>query len=118
MRVLGIETSCDDTAVAVYDGAWTVYSGTSVSSPLVAGIFASSGKAGSTPQFIYQSPTNLNDVTTGSNGTCGGSYLCTSGVGYDGPTGWGSPDGLAFACTSNATCPKTAPICVAPTCRA
>jgi hypothetical protein len=32
-------------------------------------------------------------VTSGSNGSCGGSYLCTGKVGYDGPTGDGTPKG-------------------------
>ncbi|MGH2895888.1 MAG: peptidase S8, partial [Solirubrobacteraceae bacterium] len=36
---------------------------------------------------------SLFDVTSGSNGTCGGSYLCTAGPGYDGPTGLGTPNG-------------------------
>ena len=34
------------------------------------------------------------DVTSGSNGSCGGSYLCTGAVGYDGPTGLGTPNGI------------------------
>ena len=38
-------------------------------------------------------PSALYDVTSGSNGSCGGSYLCTAGVGYDGPTGLGTPNG-------------------------
>ena len=36
----------------------------------------------------------LHDVTTGSNGNCSGSYLCTAVGGYDGPTGLGTPNGL------------------------
>jgi uncharacterized membrane protein len=37
-------------------------------------------------------------VTSGSNGSCGGSSLCTAGTGYDGPTGVGTPNGTtAFA---------------------
>ena len=34
----------------------------------------------------------LNDVTSGSNGSCGSSYLCTAVTGYDGPTGLGTPN--------------------------
>jgi hypothetical protein len=34
-------------------------------------------------------------VTSGSNGSCGSSYLCTAKSGYDGPTGWGTPEGVA-----------------------
>ena len=36
----------------------------------------------------------LNDVVSGSNGSCGGTYFCTAGVGYDGPTGLGTPNGV------------------------
>ena len=35
---------------------------------------------------------NLNDIQSGSNGSCG-TYLCNAGVGYDGPTGLGTPNG-------------------------
>jgi hypothetical protein len=31
----------------------------------------------------------------GANGSCNPAYLCTAGPGYDGPTGLGTPDGLA-----------------------
>src|SRR5206468_5449845 len=34
---------------------------------------------------------------SGSNGSCGGTYLCTAGVGYDGPTGIGSPNGALLS---------------------
>jgi hypothetical protein len=34
-------------------------------------------------------------VTSGSNETCSPSYLCTAGAGYDGPTGLGTPNGVA-----------------------
>jgi hypothetical protein len=37
----------------------------------------------------------LNDVVGGSNGSCGGTYLCTAITGYDGPTGLGTPNGTA-----------------------
>jgi hypothetical protein len=36
----------------------------------------------------------LNGPSTGSNGSCSGSYLCTAGPAYDGPTGVGSPNGV------------------------
>jgi hypothetical protein len=42
----------------------------------------------------YNHTANLNDVTSGSNGRCSPSYLCTAGVGYDGPTGLGTPNGV------------------------
>ena len=85
------------TGVAVYQGGWNVVGGTSVSSPIIAGVYALAGKptAGSYPgSYLYSQPGQLNDVTTGSNGSCGGSYLCTAGTGFDGPTGLGTPNGL------------------------
>jgi len=38
---------------------------------------------------------NLYDVTSGSNGRCTVAYLCTAVAGYDGPTGLGTPNGIA-----------------------
>lgn len=43
--------------------------------------------------FPYSHTASLFDVTSGSNGTCSPSYLCTAGAGYDGPTGLGTPNG-------------------------
>ena len=45
-------------------------------------------------QFPYQATSGLRDITIGSNGSCGGTYLCTAEVGYDGPTGLGVPNGV------------------------
>jgi len=42
----------------------------------------------------YANPHTLCDPASGSNGTCG-SYLCTAGPSYDGPTGLGTPHGTA-----------------------
>jgi hypothetical protein len=95
------------TGVAVYDtsngnGGWNEVGGTSASSPMIASMYALAGNAGSTPaQDIYQHTSSLYDVTSGSDGSCGGSYLCTAETGYDGPTGWGTPNGLgAFGGTT------------------
>ena len=89
------------TGVAVYQtyggSGWDVYGGTSVSSPIIASVYADAGTpaAGTYPaQYPYQHTTALNDVTSGNNGTCSPSYLCTAGTGYDGPTGLGTPNGL------------------------
>ncbi len=91
------------TGVAVYDSygyqgrkGWFVVGGTSASAPIVAGVYALAANAsgvvyGSSP---YANLASLNDVTSGSNGSCGGSYLCTAGTGYDGPTGLGTPNGV------------------------
>ncbi|MCC3770306.1 putative Ig domain-containing protein [Streptomyces sp. UNOC14_S4] len=90
------------TGVAVYDtyqaSGWNVYGGTSASSPIVAAVYALAGTpaAGSYPaSYPYARPSALNDVTSGANGTCTPSYLCTAGTGYDGPTGLGTPNGTA-----------------------
>jgi subtilase family serine protease len=86
-----------NTGAAVLDtygyGGWLQVGGTSLASPLIASVFALSGNTtnGSTP---YSNRSGLHDVTSGSNGSCGGSYLCTAGSGYDGPTGLGTPNGL------------------------
>jgi subtilase family serine protease len=74
---------------------WAQVGGTSLSSPLVASVYALAGNtaavtAGSYP---YSHTTSLFDVTSGSNGTCTPTYLCTAGAGYDGPTGLGTPNG-------------------------
>ncbi|MGV9352383.1 S53 family peptidase [Streptomyces misionensis] len=92
-----------NTGVAVYDSyrsatGWMVFGGTSASSPLIAATYALAGapSAGSTPaSFPYAHTSALYDVTSGSNGSCGGSYLCTAGSGYDGPSGLGVPNGTA-----------------------
>lgn len=90
------------TGVAVYDqygsGGWTVFGGTSVSSPIIASIFAMASPPPSNVypnQYPYADPSGLFDVTSGSNGTCSPAYLCTAEVGYDGPTGLGTPNGVA-----------------------
>jgi subtilase family serine protease len=88
-----------NTGVAVYDtyhtGGWLVFGGTSVASPIVASVYALAGNAASVTYggFPYSHTGSLFDVTSGSNGSCGGSYLCTAGSGYDGPTGLGTPNG-------------------------
>ncbi|UWE13882.1 putative Ig domain-containing protein [Actinacidiphila bryophytorum] len=90
------------TGLAVYDSyqasGWQVYGGTSASSPIIASVYALAGTpaSGSTPaSYPYSHTGSLNDVTSGSNGSCGGSYLCTAQAGYDGPTGLGTPNGTA-----------------------
>ena len=89
------------TGVAVYGptgtgskSGWLVFGGTSVSAPLVGGIYAAYNVRPQAAAGIWANRgAGQNDVTVGSNGTCGGTYLCTAGVGYDGPTGWGTPNG-------------------------
>jgi hypothetical protein len=74
---------------------WQVWGGTSVGSPAIAAIYALSGNTAGIPASIaYANPGDLYDVTSGSNGSCAPAYLCTGEVGYDGPTGLGTPNGL------------------------
>ncbi|MEU1577023.1 S53 family peptidase [Streptomyces collinus] len=91
------------TGVSVYDtyGAdgqgWVTYGGTSASAPIIASVYALAGtpSTGSYPaKFPYANTSALNDVTSGSNGSCTTSYFCTARTGYDGPTGLGTPEGL------------------------
>jgi subtilase family serine protease len=97
------------TGVAVYDtyseGGWLEVGGTSASSPIIASTFALAGTpaAGTYPSsYIYKHRADLYDVTSGSDGSCSPAYLCTAGPGYDGPTGWGTPDTAAAFSHSSA----------------
>jgi hypothetical protein len=90
-----------ETPVSFYvNGGWTLAGGTSVASPLVAGIeaHASASVRSLGAHAFYSDPASLFDVTSGSNGTCAppaeDEYLCHGEVGYDGPTGLGTPDGV------------------------
>ncbi|MFG2358744.1 carboxypeptidase regulatory-like domain-containing protein [Streptomyces sp. NPDC048521] len=78
---------------------WQRYGGTSASTPVIAGAYALAGppRPGTYPNaYPYATGgSGLNDITSGSNGTCATAYLCTAGTGYDGPTGLGTPAGLA-----------------------
>jgi hypothetical protein len=88
------------TGVAVYDsygsGGWTVFGGTSVSSPLIAAMYAEADNPAPSAAYAYAAgnATGLNDVTTGQNKSSCSTYLCKAGVGYDGPTGMGTPNGV------------------------
>jgi len=104
-----------NTGAAVYDttngnGGWEEVGGTSESSPMIAAVFALAGNNGNggdnAADSIYTHTSNLYDVTSGSNGSCSSSLLCTAKTGYDGPTGWGTPDGLT-AFQSNGTTTNT-----------
>ncbi len=91
-----------ETGVAVHDSyetgsdsGWLVVGGTSASSPFVAGVIALAGHPETvTPQKLYGEPTAFFDAVGGSNGYCGGDYLCTGLKGYDAPTGLGTPKGI------------------------
>lgn len=75
---------------------WMVIGGTSLSAPFIAGVYGANGGAVSYGSDPYAHLGSLFDVTTGKNGnTCGKTYFCTSGTGYDGPTGLGTPNGTS-----------------------
>lgn len=90
--------------IAIYNtdqGGWLPVSGTSASSPFVAGVYGLAGNASTVkPGYEYAHTSALYDVTSGNNdfrengGACGNDYLCVADVGYDGPTGLGSPNGI------------------------
>ena len=102
-----------NTGVDVYDSTpeghgqptgWGVWGGTSVASPIVAAEFALAGgtRAAPVPAATLYAHLGeagaLYDVVSGHNGSCAGTSACTAIVGFDGPTGLGSPLGLeAFA---------------------
>jgi subtilase family serine protease len=98
--------------VASYDtygvGGWYTTGGTSVASPIVAGVFGLAGNAANQDGgkiFWTRSKKNLHEglhVISSGNNDCPprlrGSYLCTAGTDefgtYSGPTGWGTPNGI------------------------
>jgi subtilase family serine protease len=79
------------------DTGWFVEGGTSLSAPIVAGVFALAGNAASTSWpalFMYQHQNQFHDVRSGTNGKCTYTIMCNGWSGYDGPTGLGTPWGL------------------------
>lgn len=104
---------------------WCTIGGTSLASPLIASVFALAGGANGVKypaRTLYEnavkSPGSLFDVSEGSNGectspfdestkrtactfeaeakaSCSGDLICLAASGYDGPTGLGTPEGLA-----------------------
>ncbi len=100
------------TGVAVYDtypnsvgvtNGYNELGGTSAATAIIASVYALAGtpRPGTYPSsYPYQHTSALNQVTSGSNGTCESSrlYLCNaadSSAGYNGPAGWGTPNGVA-----------------------
>ena len=97
------------TPVAYYDtptaGGWAEGGGTDVSAAIVAAEYALAGPPAPgtyPPSYLYGTPGALYAITSGSNGTCSPSYLCTAGTGYNGPAGMGAPGGVAALSASGA----------------
>jgi subtilase family serine protease len=93
------------TGAAVYDSVkyqgrsgWFQIGGTSLSSPLIAGVYALAGglpakTSGASGLYGHLGDSAiLHDVTSGSNGSCS-TIMCKGAAGYDGPTGVGTPKG-------------------------
>ncbi len=99
------DVSAVATNIPIYNknwGGWVTVAGTSVSAPLVAGIYGLAGNASTIPLgYAYSHRQFLFDVTHGANAwfepaklACGNDYLCVAKKGYDAPTGLGTPDGI------------------------
>ncbi|MBO0831888.1 MAG: S53 family peptidase [Actinobacteria bacterium] len=92
-----------NTGLAIYDTTpnnfgvppgWLEVGGTSASAPFIAAVIGLAGNAAKyDASFSYAHASALFDAVGGSNGFCGGGYLCTAVPGYDGPTGLGTPNG-------------------------
>jgi subtilase family serine protease len=95
--------------VAEYDtyggGGWFTVGGTSVATPMIAAIFALAGNASSqnAGERFWSLKGNkrnhdIHYISSGSDGSCGGEYLCQAGTKqfqtYSGPGGWGTPNGI------------------------
>lgn len=83
------------TGVSVfYDGQWFSFGGTSAAAPLIAGLFTVKKNFGSSAgAYLWQNQANLHDISIGSNGRCRPLNMCNAGAGFDGNTGWGTPNG-------------------------
>ncbi|HEY1451716.1 MAG TPA: S8 family serine peptidase [Solirubrobacteraceae bacterium] len=114
----------DSTESPQGEKGWAAIGGTSVASPIIASIFALAGGAQGAAypaRLLYeneqQDPASLHDVTVGANGACQKKFhkntgisgctsteaaqscsarlICLAAPGFDGPSGVGTPRGLA-----------------------
>ncbi len=104
----GNDISAVADGVAAYDsfgyGGWRTVAGTSISSPLLAGVYGLAGDASQQTggkRFWTRKHArrhDLNHVNIGDDGTCEAAYLCAAGTReleeYSGPAGWGTPNGI------------------------
>jgi hypothetical protein len=91
--------------VAEYDSyglsGWLTSGGPGASTPLISAVFALAGNASkqdAARKFWITKGQNLNYISAGEDGSCGGEYLCRAGTkqfgNYSGPAGWGTPNGV------------------------
>lgn len=102
---------CCRPSVSIYDSTpsykkgpaigWLYAAGTSVAAPIIAAEFALAGGSQGVAypaQTLYSHVGDsraLYDVVEGSNGECHDSLACNTSIGYDGPSGAGTPVGLS-----------------------
>jgi len=93
----------DPSQFSIYDShdspnnPWMLYGGTSMATPMITAMYAMAGVPGTNDNpasYPYGHANQLFDITTGTNGNCG-APLCMAGLGWDGPTGVGTPNGVA-----------------------
>jgi hypothetical protein len=81
-------------------GPWYTAEGTSMSAPIIAGVIGLAGSLGDLEaQTLYKrartDPGAFHDIRTGANAPVCQSVICRAAPGWDGPTGLGTPYGLA-----------------------
>ncbi len=124
---LSVDVAADadpHTGASIYDSTpggdwpragWGIAGGTSAAAPIVAAEFALAGGAHGVAypaQTLYAHAADssaFDEVTNGSNGSCGTSTICQGAVGYSGPSGLGSPIGLSAFSLPGAPLPRALP---------
>jgi subtilase family serine protease len=90
-----------NTGAAIYiSSAWYQYGGTSLSAPIIASIFAldgslPSGAVGASVPYASYTDSNMHNITSGNDCTYDGETHCTANVGFNTPSGLGSPNGTS-----------------------
>ena len=87
-------------AAGIPGGPWYTATGTSVAAPIIAGVVGLAGSVGAgEARQLYDrarsDPAAFHDVRSGVTAPYCGGLICRAGPGYDGPTGLGTPFGLA-----------------------
>lgn len=107
------------TGLAIYDTysapGWQQYGGTSLATPLITAMYALAGAPGANDNpasYPYAHTDQLNDVTSGGNGSCG-APMCAARSGWDGPTGLGTPEGVGAFTAGGTQPPPTGGLTVA-----
>jgi MYXO-CTERM domain-containing protein len=97
-----------DGIASVDQGQWINVWGTSAASPMVAAILTRlnlTNQIAADLGYVYTQEASFNDVTTGEDNwkkdTSCTSALCVAGVGWDGPTGLGTPNGKALLASAS-----------------